>query len=529
MTRHRVHLVVLLAILLVAAALRLLHIDQPLVDAFSWRQASTAMMAENFLHTDWNIFFPEVNWTGPGPNYQGREFQTVTYLAALLYTLLGQHDWIGRAVAVTFGVWGVAALFLLVRRVWDEERALVSASVLAVLPGAVFIDRSFLPDPAMVALVTTGLWLFVLYLQTERLRFLLLAAMVAAWGFLTKIPGLIIGLPMLYATFSCFGVRRTLFGDRLPAMATFAVLTLGPVTAYYLWARHLALSYPPYHFAGAGNWVWDAGVGSWLADMYFLPRLANRFYGWLWTPLGIALVGIGLATPFLRLWHAAGDAPEPAESARPVWLFHWWMLAGLIYYLIGARELVNNPWNFHILNPAAAALAGVGVVSLANTVAPRRGLIARGSALLLWGTLLLTGQLALRWMYHPYAEHGRALGLALRELTSPGELVVTIAGDPGDPVAILYSGRRGWVFPPARPAASWGAMPEDDEAAIRMLDELRAEGASWFGYVKIGGIDLLTDHPAFAEHLERTCEDAAESEAWYVCQLLPLEGGLGEG
>ena len=145
------------------------------------------MMAENYYRTNWNIFYPEVNWNGPGPSYQGREFQTVTYIAALLYGVFGQQDWVGRSVVVAFGVWGIFALYQLVRRVWDEERALAGAAVMALLPGSIFIERSFLPDPAMVALVVTSLWMFVAYLQTERLRYLVLAGVIGAWGLLTKI------------------------------------------------------------------------------------------------------------------------------------------------------------------------------------------------------------------------------------------------------------------------------------------------------------------------------------------------------
>src|SRR5436190_22775533 len=176
-------------ILVVAAVLRLGNITQPFIDDKAWREASDAMMAENFYHRSWNIFYPEVNWTGPGPGYQGREFQTVSYIAALVYVFVGEHDWVGRGVAALFGLWGIFALYQLVRRVWNEQRALLSAAVMAVLPSSIFIDRSFLPDPAMVALVTTSVWMLVAYLQTEYLSFLLLAGATGAWGLLTKLPG----------------------------------------------------------------------------------------------------------------------------------------------------------------------------------------------------------------------------------------------------------------------------------------------------------------------------------------------------
>ena len=49
----------LLLILFVALLMRVQYLTQPFIDAFSWRQASTAMMAENFFKNNWNILFPE--------------------------------------------------------------------------------------------------------------------------------------------------------------------------------------------------------------------------------------------------------------------------------------------------------------------------------------------------------------------------------------------------------------------------------------------------------------------------------------
>ena len=101
--------------------LRFQHINQPFTDYIAWRETSNAMMAENFYRTSWNIFYPEVNWVGAGPGYQGRELQTVTYIAALLYPILGQEDWVGRTIAALFGLWAIFALYQLVRHLWDNR------------------------------------------------------------------------------------------------------------------------------------------------------------------------------------------------------------------------------------------------------------------------------------------------------------------------------------------------------------------------------------------------------------------------
>ncbi|RPI31664.1 MAG: glycosyl transferase, partial [Hyphomicrobiaceae bacterium] len=89
-------IVALVGILFLALGLRLEDVHQPLVDFFSWREASTAMMADNLPANGWNPLWPEVSWTGDQPGYQGREFQTLTIAAAILDAIFGWRDWHGR-------------------------------------------------------------------------------------------------------------------------------------------------------------------------------------------------------------------------------------------------------------------------------------------------------------------------------------------------------------------------------------------------------------------------------------------------
>ncbi len=513
--------------------MRFNNIAQPLTDAFNWRQASTAMMARNFYHKSWNIFYPEVNWTGPSPGYQGREFQTVGYIAALLYLVVGEHDWIGRSVAAFFGLWGIFALYQLVRRVWDEERAFLSAGVMAALPGSVFIERSFLPDPAMVALMTTSVWMLVAYLQTDRLRFLLLAGVIGAWGVLTKLPGLVVGFAMLYATLTILRRRHQLNRRKIAVMSFVAVLALIPVTLYYLWAVHLGRSYPPYHVAGEGNWVWNQGFGQWLGQNYFFGLLAWRFRSWLWTPPVIILVALGIIFSFCGFarWERSQNVVSGRVAvdslAKAPWLFHWWLLGMLPYYLIGARELVSNPWNFHIINPAAAALSSYAIITISSFIAkivpPSRGvLIKRGVIVASLIIIAVSGTIALIRMYYPAAKQDYELGLALRQVSQPHDLVVTMASVLGDPIVIYYSQRRGWLFPPPSPSREdFIELPEDDSESIQMFEELRTEGAVWLGIVAAQQAKLERDHPLLLAHFQWVCRLDQRSPKWFIYSIKP--------
>ena len=511
--------VLLVGILALGAVFRFSTITQPFTDFFSWRQTLNAMMAGNFYHGSWNIFYPKVNWSGPDPGYSGFEFQTVSYIAALLYVIIGEHEWVGRSVAALFGLWGIFALYQLVRRVWDEERALLSAGVMAVLPGSIFIDRSLLSDPVMVALMTTSVWILIVYLETDRLRFLLLSAVIGTWGVLTKPPGVVVSFAMVYATLTILRFRQKLKPRRIVVMSIVAALALVPVIAYYLWAMHLGHSYPPYHVAFTGYLLWDQGLKQWWDENYFFGPLVRWFGIWLWTPPVIVLVALGIILPF-----RAFDL-EKRTSARAPWLFHWWLLGILPLYIVAARELVLNPQNFHIINPAAAAVSSDAIMTIASFFAR----IVRSSSRVVVRTreiavsliiIAVSGTIALIRMCYPYANQGYELGLALRRVSQPRDLVVTMANVLGDPIVIYYSQRHGWLFPPP-PVVDVTELPEDDRESIQMFEGLRARGAVWLGIVAPQQAKLKRDHPILLAHFQRTCRLYQHDPKWFIYSILP--------
>jgi len=429
------------------------------------------MMAQNFYRGHWNILYPEVAWGGPGPNYQGREFQIVTYIAANLYRVLGQHEWVGRSVAVAFGLWGIFALYQLTRRVWDDERALVSAALMSVLPGAVFIERSFLPDPAMVALVITGLWMLVAYCQTEQRHYLVLAALVGTLGILTKLPGIVVGLPAVYAIYALLG-RRALERKRLMALLAAAASVLIIVSTYYLWARHLSLTYPPYHFAGAHKFVSVAKIGKWIKHSYFVPDVTRHLVGWMWTLPVIVLVVIGLIRSPLELQKSECER----GSRRAPWFFHWFGVALLIQFFVEAQHLVEDPQNMHLVNPFAAAMGGQALVSVSEWIYGRRYKSLRVAGLIgIVALIALLGRQQLGVRYKPSYEHSYRIGTTVSKIADSNDLIVSFGLNP---VTIYYSRLRGWLFPPTEmwhTPRGWD-YGQDDIDALKSLWE---QGARW--------------------------------------------------
>ncbi len=491
----------LVAVTLLALAMRLNRIREPLIDAYSWREASTAMMAENFYRHSWNIFLPAVNWVGPQPGYQGREFQFTTYLAAITYTIFGQHDWIGRGICVIFGTWSVIALYLLTRRVWDEPRACAAALVQAILPGAVFVDRSFLPDPSMLAFTLTACWMLIPYLQTERRRWLIGACFFGALALLAKLPAIVALAPVIYVL--------TRYRRRNPHTTAAAVACVfAPVIAYYCWAIYVGRHYPPYHIAGESNWIWSHPFSDILKHAYYLPEAARELALRLWTFPAILFMLIGLLV----------------RAPRHRWFFHFWLLGCVVLHFIGARELTMNPWNFQIFSAACSALCANGIIWIASSLSPTR----RGRFLpigMATGIVLIASVITLKTLYdRPQGYANYRMGRALHDVSQPGDLVVTLAADIGDPIAIYYSGRRGWIFPPAHRRdlhPEYTMFPDDENISIALFDDLLNQHAKWIGIVTAPMDDHVPqwnfweNQPRLVEHLNETCA-LVEKNAGYV-------------
>ena len=502
---------ILVLIVIAALAFRLKDLTLPLVDMFSWREASTAMMADNFYQKSWNIFYPQVSWTGPGPSYQGREFQMVSYLVAILYQLFGWHDWFGRLVAVCFSTVTVFSLHRLTAIVWDEVHAHAAGLAYAVMPAAIMIDSSFLPDPAMLALVTLGLWLFLRYGIEERGTWSLVLAVAAfSFGVLNKLPGIAAVLVIVYL--AAVWWRRGQHG-RIGRVILAMTVGLLVVALYCGWAIHLGRTYPPYHVAGRG-YLWDLGLGNFLANRFYVDDLRHIATTWFYGAPFIVLVALGLWLP-----------PLPRHGDRALAAVPYaWLIAGVLAYLVAAREISSNPWNLHILSAPIAIFAGRGAVFAVSLGDKRSAAILGLRSVALFIFVVATASFPLLdVMKSRPAQNALRLGERLRTISQPGDLVIAISPDVGDPVAIYYSRRHGWVFPPAGPNINWTVFVETDGEAIAELEQLRAGGAVWFGAVKNAkdewGRNFITHHAGVIGHLNATARLVDDNDAFVIYKL----------
>src|SRR5437660_11153719 len=192
-------LVIVICILAIAA--RLILINQPYVDHWSWRQSDVAAIARNFLQNRFHFAYPQIDWAGNAPGYVGTEFPILSFIAALCYKILGIHEWIGRIQAVVLFAVSLPFFFLLVRKIFGETAAICALFFYSFAPLGIMAGRCFMPDMPSLALSIIGLYFFQRWTESEpgaRMRSTSFAASAVSisLSILIKLPSAIIGAPL---------------------------------------------------------------------------------------------------------------------------------------------------------------------------------------------------------------------------------------------------------------------------------------------------------------------------------------------
>ncbi len=442
------------------------------------------MIAENFSRNGFQVFFPQINWAGPAPGYVGTEFPLVPLLAALLYRLFGEHEWIGRAVSVAFFAASLPVFFLLVRRLYTARAALAAVSVYIAIPLSIFSSRSFMPDMPSLGLALVALYLFTRWLEPDPhpMVFTGVAATLVL-ALLVKPFIATVGFAFIYLAIGKYG-RGWVGTTWLWALAALAVL---PSLVWYTHAYYVSISNPPYHFFGSG------GVG--LASLKDYAGIAKEVVFVSLTPTVTALASIGL---FVRPRRPGGH------------VFHYWLIGVLLFLVTVARH--PHQWYPLALVPVAAALAGAALDRLADPLARAWG---RGPAI--WAVLTLYLSLGFSAytqvapLYQPLALPAFKAGVALRELAPRDTLVAVV--DAGDPTMIYYSGRKGWHFP-----RDFGSPVAEDSEVIRELETLRREGARYLVFLR-NTMWWFDQYPEFGRVVTASYRRVQETEDYVIFDL----------
>src|SRR5213594_2660194 len=199
-------LAITLSILAVAA--RLILIDQPYIDRWSWRQSDVASIARNFEENGFHFTHPQIDWAGDAPGYVGTEFPILPFVAAICYQSAGVHEWIGRLQAVIFFAASLPFFFLLVRETFGDTAAIWATFFYSFAPLNVFAGRSFMPDVPSLSLALIGLYFFLRWIDNGKSTPFFLAAIATSLSILIKLTTIVIAAPITYIALSTLCEHR---------------------------------------------------------------------------------------------------------------------------------------------------------------------------------------------------------------------------------------------------------------------------------------------------------------------------------
>jgi 4-amino-4-deoxy-L-arabinose transferase-like glycosyltransferase len=506
-----------IVICLLAVAARLILINQPYVDHWSWRQSDVAAIARNFLHNGFRFGYPQIDWAGNAPGYVGTEFPIVPFIAAVCYTFAGVHEWIGRAQAVILFAVSLPFFFLLVREVFGSTAAVWATFFYGFAPVNIFAGRSFMPDVPSLSLAIIGLYFFLSWMEDRKSASFLMAAIAISLCLLIKITNIVILAPLAYLAVGrlcqtpgvsqngAAGTRATSTGRSLErvsgservkrptvvAVILFSAIALVPSAIWYWHAHQIANKFYPHHFFGAGG-------------------IRIESFSWYWPIAQQTLVSS--LTPVLSLMALLGlFVPRPRDR-KYSWLFYWWLVA-MVLFIIVVGYGNRHRWYQLPLVPIAAAFAGAACAFIRSKVSSC--VVAVTLSILLVSSFMISAFWYLRPFYLSSAQLLHA-GMELKNVTAPDALIV--AADMGDPTIFYYAERKGWHF--LENDAIYNGNPDDSEEAIEDLERLRRRGATHFVFTR-NTFWWLRSYPEFGRHLEQNATLIEATPEFKIYRLTP--------
>jgi len=487
-----------IALWLLAVAVRLILIDQPYVDHWSWRQSDVAAIARNFFENGFHFGYPQIDWAGGSAGYVGTEFPILPFLAAICYNLAGIHEWIGRSQSMIFFAISLPFFFLLVREIFDGTTAIWATFFYAFAPLNIFAGRSFMPDVPSLSLGIIGLYFFLRWLRDGKPAPFYLAAIAISLSILIKATSIVIAVPI-----SCLAVAG-IGGPGRPKinlmhgrdhrsrlqLVLFVAIAVLPSAAWYWHAHQIAERYYPHHFFGAGgvrlesfSWYWEIALQT--ATSSLTPVLAI-----------MALIGLFVA-------------PRGKYGC----LFDWWLVA-MVLFVVAVGYGNRHPWYQLPFVPIAAAFAGAACAFFGSKISSRVAAVTL--SILLTGSFAILAFFYVRPLYESSAAQLRDAGVELNKITARDALIV--AADMGNPTIFYYSNRKGWHFLEQR--GIYGGNPKDSQQAIADLERLHRQGATHFVFTT-NTFWWLNSYPELTQHLSESATLLEATPEFKIYALSP--------
>jgi 4-amino-4-deoxy-L-arabinose transferase-like glycosyltransferase len=443
---------------------RLINITQPILEVAGWRQCYTASIARNFYY-NMNIFYPQVLSGGTTEGYVGgTEFNMYPFVVAILYKLFGMHECLGRLLSMFAFCGSAFFLYKITRKYTGNASGLITLLFYTFNPQIFFYSRSFQPEATMWFFSITMLYFFSEWIDKERWWQFVLMTLCATLAFLTKLPTICLGLPLLYLCLKKYNLN---FMTQWK-LWLFAALSLIITVLWYKHAQHLSsidgialntLSFKYYLKYSA----------------YFLTKLSfytKVFYREVFQKDLIFIGGVFLVLGIIF-----------TLKKKELGYIRYWLLSVLIYFFLAAKEV---EWHTYYTIPIIAPASVYIGYAISNSLKLITAYKITGMKKIVLQLLFVIAIISLPLIsYHKITGRYKAkrlekdypvqiAGKIVDEVAHENDLIIGCIW--GGPELLYYSNRRGWTM-------------NSNKCSIARIESLRQEGADYFVTTKLDVID----------------------------------------
>ncbi len=332
---------IFLVLFLLGAGVRAINVWHP-ADRSSWRECDEAGIARNYYREGMNILYPRVDWRGDTPGYAEMEFPLFPWTTAVLYQVIGYHEYLGRVVSLVFSLLTLGVFFLLAKYLLPELGAIAAAAVFTFNPIFIYISNSLQPESLMFFFYLLATYCFLRWYEEDKSGYFWISCVATALTILSKATAAHIGI-----FFALLVIRK--YGWKVFAqfkLWVFAILALLPNVLWYLHSHDFWLRYG--NSLGVSNEYHWVGLDFFTNKEFILGIMRNEILYAL-MPAGVILIIAGIYSGF---------------KTKVVTYSLFWLIAVYSYYFIAART-TGDQWAFyyHIASiPAFSLLIGSGIV-----------------------------------------------------------------------------------------------------------------------------------------------------------------------
>ena len=423
----------LLFLVTLALAIRLYHVDAPILGIHAWRQSDTAAIARNFYENGFNFWYPQIDWGGSGPGYCETEFPIYSFLVAILYQLFGFHDATGRLFSIAWCLVGIVFLYQLAQDLFEEQTAFWACVFYSILPLSVYYSRTVQPESMLMTCSILSIFYFRKWLRSAKSSPLLLSSFFLTIACLMKVlPLLYLGIPLIYLAFSHFGQKAW----RQPQLWGYLIVPIISVVLWYAHAHQLFLTY--------GN---TFGFSAATTDRYTYSILLTPYF-WSEILVKVAVRHFAIVGFFIfiaGLFHIKG---------RSATLLSIWLLsAALCWVLVPVTSVVHEYYLLPFMIPGVIVMGKACSVYLATNAHQNHSIKPLAERAIGVGIILTFISSAAFYNIDYIAKENSetspifALAQQIKTSTAPNALVIATTGN--DPTLLYLSHRKGWLVNPA--------------------------------------------------------------------------------